>query len=124
MHSQIELHRAMLDAARLGKYIDGEEYRFCRMMADIYGCIPLEADGDNLYSFLSVIYHYGRIQGIRQERAKRKRQQAAREVAEITRVLNENPLLYQVMKTAAELNSVEPLIDAANFLKGAKKNED
>ena len=42
----------------------------------------------------------------------------------IAMALKENTLLYQVMKTAKELNSVEPLIEAANFLKGAKKNED
>ncbi len=46
------------------------------------------------------------------------------EIEEITMALKDNHLLYQVMKTAAELNSVEPLIEVANFLKGAKKNDD
>ncbi len=46
------------------------------------------------------------------------------EVMEIQRVLQENPLLYQVMKTETELDSVETLIQAANSLKGARKNED
>ncbi len=125
MHSQIELHGAMREAIRLGEYANYEEYTFCRRMADVYGCIPLQTNGDNLYKCLSTLYHYGKVQGIRQERArKQRRQKVNHEVEEIAWELAGNPLLYQVMKTAAGLNSVEPLIQAANFLKGAKKNED
>ena len=125
MHSQIELHGAMREAIRLGEYVDCDEYIFCRSMADVYGCIPLRTDGDNLYRFLQTLYHYGKVQGVRQERArKRRRQKVNHEVEEIAWELAGNTLLYQVMKTAKELNSVEPRIEAANFLKGAKKNED
>ena len=43
---------------------------------------------------------------------------------EISRMLAENPLLYQVMKMAGEVQSVEAIKRATDFLKGAKKNED
>lgn len=125
MHSQIELYGAMREAISLGEYVNCEEYTFCRRMADIYGCIPLQTDGDNLYKFLSTIYHYGKVQGIRQERARRqKKQESGHEVIEIAKILTEKPMLYQVMKMAAEVQSVEAIKQATDFLKGAKKNED
>lgn len=43
---------------------------------------------------------------------------------EIARILSKKPLLYQVMKTAVEVQSVEAIKEATDFLKGAKKNED
>lgn len=113
---------AMFEAVKLSDYAEAQERAFCNDMALLYGCRPLKSDGGNFIKFLSTLYHYGKVQGIRRERARR--QKLGHEVAEIARELTENPLLYQVMKTAAELNSVEPLIQAANFLKGAKKNED
>ena len=113
------------EAIRLGEYADCEEYIFCGSMANIYGCVPLQTDGDNLYKFLQTLYHYGKVQGIRQERAKkRKKQESGHEVIEISRMLAENPLLYQVMKMAVEVQSVEAIKRATDFLKGAKKNED
>lgn len=63
------------EAIRLGRYADYEEYILCWHLANVYGCVPLQTDGDNLYRFLQTLYHYGRIQGIRQERARRKRGQ-------------------------------------------------
>lgn len=125
MYSQIELYGAIREAIRLGEYVDYEEYRFCRRMADAYGCTPLQTDGDNLYKFLSTLYHYGKVQGIRQERARRrKKQESGHEVIEIARILTEKPMLYQVMKMAAEFRSDEIVKQVTYFLKGAKKNED
>lgn len=116
---------SMLEAVELSKYAKMKELFFCNDMARLYGCRPLKADGDNLRDFLVTLFHYGKIQGIRQERArKRRRQQAGHEAAKIARVLTENPLLYQVMKTAVEVQSVEAIKQATDFLKGAKKNED
>lgn len=34
----------MREAISLGEYVNCEEYTFCRRMADIYGCIPLQTD--------------------------------------------------------------------------------
>ena len=62
----------ILEAARLLRYSTLREYDFCYNIAEIYGCRPLETEGDNLYNFLLTLYHYGIIQGIRAERARRK----------------------------------------------------
>lgn len=125
MYSQIELYGAIREAIRLGEYVDYEEYRFCWRMADAYGCTPLQTDGDNLHKFLSTLYHYGKVQGIRQERARRrKKQESGHEVIEIARILTEKPMLYQVMKMVAEFRSDEIVKQVTYFLKGAKKNED
>lgn len=64
--------REVKEAVKLGRYTDLEEMVFCRAMADAYGCKPLSSDKDNFNAFLSAIYHYGKIQGVRQERAKRR----------------------------------------------------
>ena len=46
------------------------------------------------------------------------------EMIDIAEGLNGNPLLYQLMETATEVQSVEAIKQATDFLKGAKKNED
>lgn len=115
----------ILEADKLWKYSTWKEIRFCRNMSEMYCCKPLSGDGDNFNNFLVTLYHYGTVQGIRQERArKRKRRQVGHEVTEIAKALNENHLLYQVMKTAVEVQSAEAVKQAVDFLKGAKKNED
>lgn len=97
---------SMLEAVELSKHAKKQELFFCNDMARLYGCGPLKADGDNLGNFLVTLFHYGKIQGIRQERArKRRKQQVGLEVAEIARILTENHLLYQVMEAAAEIQS-------------------
>lgn len=67
----------MMEAVELFRYSNCGELRFCGNMARLYGCIPLDNDGDNLLNFLCTLYHYGQVQGIRAERAKRKRGQQA-----------------------------------------------
>ena len=64
-----------IEARRLYEYSEAHEIRFCKEMARVYGCVPKEGDAENLAGFLTTLYHYGRIQGIRQERARRKRGQ-------------------------------------------------
>lgn len=68
---------SMMEAVKLFRYSDCGELRFSGNMARLYGCIPLDSDGDNLLNFLCTLYHYGRVQGIRSERARRKRGQQA-----------------------------------------------
>lgn len=63
----------MMEAVKLWEYSSWHEIRFCVNMAKLYGCRPLEADVDNFNNFLVALYHYGRVQGIRAERAKRNR---------------------------------------------------
>lgn len=66
---------AIIEAERLYKYSSIEELQFCRKMAKVYGCVPKEGDEKNLMDFLTTLYHYGIVQGIRKERARRKRGQ-------------------------------------------------
>lgn len=47
---------------------------FVETISDIFGARPLQSDRDNLYHFLATIHNAGRIEGIRQERNRRKRQ--------------------------------------------------
>ena len=61
------------EAVKLSRYATAQEWRFVYNMAAVYGCIPLETDGDNLILFLTDLYHYGVIMGIRQERARRRK---------------------------------------------------
>ena len=60
------------EAVRLGKYAIYDEAMIGIKIAEIYGCKPLNGDRYNFSAFLSTVYHYGKIQGIRLERAKRK----------------------------------------------------
>ncbi|GLC79216.1 hypothetical protein [Lacrimispora brassicae] len=64
--------REVKEAVKLGRNANVEEMLFCKNMADAYGCKPLSNDKNNFNAFLSAIYHYGKIQGVRQERAKRR----------------------------------------------------
>lgn len=67
------LMKAAMEAADLSKYASYEESVFCECMMKLYGCVPLESDKSNLITFLVTLFHYGRVQGIRAERARRKR---------------------------------------------------
>lgn len=62
----------MMETVKLFEYAGFAEMTFCMNMAKLYGCVPLKSDGDNLNDFLVTLYHYGKVQGIRAERAKRK----------------------------------------------------
>ncbi len=63
----------IMEAERLWKYATLQEQSFCYRMAKVYGCVSKAGNEDNLMNFLTTLYHYGVIQGIRQERARRKR---------------------------------------------------
>lgn len=63
---------SMMEATRLFEYANTDEHKFCVNMAHLYGCVPLKEDGSNLNNFLVTLYHYGKVQGIRAERARRK----------------------------------------------------
>ena len=69
----IELASRVLEAVRMGEYADCEEWAFCRAMADTYGCKPLKADAANFDRFLCTLFHYGKIEGKREERAGKRR---------------------------------------------------
>lgn len=60
------------EAADLFKYADIEDSLFCERMMKLYGCTPLESDNSNLITFLITLFNYGKVQGIRAERAKRR----------------------------------------------------
>ncbi len=60
------------EAADLFKYADIEDSLFCERMMKLYGCVPLESDKSNLITFLITLFNYGKVQGIRAERAKKR----------------------------------------------------
>lgn len=70
---KIELHRRIMEAVKLGDWTTWDDIQFCIGMAKVYGCKPLEADVWNFYKFLFAIYNYGKVQGKREVRARRKR---------------------------------------------------
>ncbi len=63
----------VMEAVKLGEYATTEHLSFCMGMAHEYGCRPLESDKQNFYRFLCTIYRYGQVQGIRAERARRRK---------------------------------------------------
>ncbi len=63
----------IIEAVRMGEYADCGEWAFCRAMADTYGCKPLKADVVNFDRFLCTLFHYGKVEGVREERARKKR---------------------------------------------------
>ena len=69
----VELTSRVLEAVHMGEYADYEEWAFCRAMADTYSCKPLEADAANFDRFLCTLFHYGKIEGKREERARKRR---------------------------------------------------
>ena len=62
-----------VEAEKFSQYADTAEYDFCERMARIYGCVPKNGDEWNLMKFLVTLYHYGTVQGVRDERKKRGR---------------------------------------------------
>lgn len=64
--------KEIIEAVKLGERIDLDEITFCKEMSEVFGCKPLESDVFNFILFLGSIYHYGKIQGVRQERIKRR----------------------------------------------------
>lgn len=66
------LMKAATEAAGLSQYASLEDSIFCERMMKLYGCVPLESDKTNLITFLITLFNYGKVQGIRAERAKRR----------------------------------------------------
>ncbi|PJJ27808.1 hypothetical protein [Lacrimispora celerecrescens] len=60
------------EAVKLAKRTTCNDLLFVAGMARFYNCKPLNMERDDFLLFLSTLYHYGKIQGIRQERAKRR----------------------------------------------------
>ncbi len=60
------------EAVKLGEYTIYDEAMVGIKIAEICGCKPLNGDRYKFGAFLGTVYHYGKIQGIRQERARRK----------------------------------------------------
>lgn len=70
---RIELYSRIMEAVRLGEWVKGDDIQFCIEIAQVYGCEPLKTDIWNFYKFLFALYGYGKVQGKREERARRKR---------------------------------------------------
>lgn len=60
------------EAIKLGQYAIYDEAMVGIKIAEICGCKPSNGDGHKFGAFIGTVYHYGVIQGIRQERARRK----------------------------------------------------
>ena len=70
---RIELHSRIMEAVKLGEWVSPDDMMFCTEIAKVYGCRPLETDAWNFCKFLCALYGYGKVQGKREERARRKR---------------------------------------------------
>ncbi len=63
-----------IEAIELSDYHNTiEAYHFLRDVCRIYRCYPKNGDEYNFFEFLNTIFHAGRIEGVRQERARRNR---------------------------------------------------
>lgn len=71
---RIELHSHIMEAAKLGQWLEPDDMEFCVEFANTYRCKPLKTDVWNFYKFLFALYGYGKAQGKREERARRKRE--------------------------------------------------
>lgn len=67
-----EICQQVKEAVRLRDYANKYDIEFCREMAEFHGFYSVSGENQNLLEFLASIFHYGRIQGIRQERCRRK----------------------------------------------------
>lgn len=68
-----EICQQVKEAVQLRDYASVHDMEFCREMADFHGCYSVRGDNKNLLEFLASIFQYGRIQGIRQERARKRK---------------------------------------------------
>ena len=62
----------IIEAERLWEYATVQERLFCHRIAKFYGCVSKEGNEENLINFLTTLYHYGIVQGIRAERKKKR----------------------------------------------------
>ena len=99
---RIELHSRIMEAVKLGDWTGLDDMEFCIEIAKVYGCKPLETDVWNFYKFLFVLYGYGKVQGKREERARRKKNNTSSEVAKIAEQLNQNSEICHLMKMVIE----------------------
>lgn len=60
------------EAFKLGQYATYDEAMIGIKISEICGCKPSNKDGYKFGAFIGTVFHYGKIQGIRQERARRK----------------------------------------------------
>lgn len=69
---RIELHSRIMEAVKLGDWVKQDDIQFCIEIAKVYGCKPLKTDIWNFYKFLFALYGYGKVQGKREERARKR----------------------------------------------------
>lgn len=69
----IEFTEDTIEANDLGKHATLNDILFATKMARFYNCKPLNMERTDFLLFLSTLYHYGKIQGIRHERIKRRK---------------------------------------------------
>lgn len=61
------------EALKLRKEHDTSELAWAKQMADYYGCRPVKNNAENVYAFVADVFNAGRISGMREERAKRRK---------------------------------------------------
>ncbi len=61
------------EAVKLARRTTCNDLLFVAGMARFYNCKPLNMERDDFLLFLSTLYHYGKVQGIRHERIKRRK---------------------------------------------------
>lgn len=70
--NRIELQSRIMEAVKLGDWVNLDDMQFCIGLSKAYGCRPLETDEWNFLEFLFALYGYGKVQGKREERAREK----------------------------------------------------
>lgn len=61
-----------IEAMKLRHYYDTGAMSLCKDLADIHGCIPAKGGAADFYEFLNTVFNAGRIDGVRQERDRRR----------------------------------------------------
>lgn len=69
----IDYMKNVEEAVKLARRTTCNDLLFVAGMARFYNCEPLNMERIDFLLFLSTIYHYGKVQGIRQERIKKRK---------------------------------------------------
>ena len=112
----------IMEAVKLGEYATTEHLSFCMGMAQEYQCKPLESDKQNFYRFLCTIYRYGQVQGIRAERARRRKRSGVPASTHCIKPLTDEEV-WNVMKGEAGRLDIQATFDYFSNLVEVDKEE-
>lgn len=62
------------EAVKYRTFRTAEEIEWAETIADFYAARPIKTDAHNFYTFIADVFAAGRISGVREERARRKKE--------------------------------------------------